>query len=153
MMATATADSFIKRRYALAEAKRASQLLKDENIEKIVAIAENFNWSIKPPEKGSQTYDFTLHFTDFLRNATNLHSKKWKLVNRLMLNGQVHLTKAEASRLLEEEIRRHIEEKLKIKVGALPEAITQYVDQLSQLFSERKGKIKMEELPRHVVIS
>ncbi|MDH5462371.1 MAG: DNA primase regulatory subunit PriL, partial [Candidatus Bathyarchaeota archaeon] len=76
----------------------------------------------------------------------------WKLVNRKMLNGEVYLTKTEASRLLEEEVRRHIEEKLDIKVGSLPDTITKRVDQLNQLFSERKAKIKMEELPKEVVI-
>lgn len=153
MMTAATNDPPFKRRYALAEAKRASELLKDENREKIMEIAHSFNWKIKPIEEESQTYDFTLHFTNFLKNATNFHSKKWKLVNRLMLDGEVHLTKPEASRLLEEEVHRHVEEKLTIKVGSLPDTITKRVERLKQLFSERKSKIKMEELPKDVVIS
>ncbi len=152
MMAAAINDPPLKRRYALSEAKRASNLLKEENREKIMEIAENFNWKIKPIEEDGQTYDFTLHFTNFLKNAANLHSKKWKLVNRHMLNGEVHLTKAEASRLLEEEVRRHIEEKLDIKVGSLPDTITKRVERLRQLFSEKKEKIKMEELPKDVTI-
>jgi DNA primase large subunit len=152
MMAASTNDRFLKRRYALAEAKRASELLKEEDIEKIMEIAENFNWKIKPIEGDGQTYDLTLHFTDFLKNAAKLHSKKWKLVNRQMLNGEVYLTKTEASRLLEEEVRRHIEEKLNIEVGSLPDTITKSVERLNQLFSERKAKIKMEELPKEVVI-
>ncbi|MDH5780123.1 MAG: DNA primase large subunit PriL [Candidatus Bathyarchaeota archaeon] len=152
LMIAATNDRPLKRRYALAEAKRASELLKDEDTDMIVGIAENFDWKIKPIQEDGQTYDLTLHFTDFLKNAANLHSKKWKLVNRKMLNGEVYLTKTEASRLLEEEVRRHIEEKLDIKVGSLPDTITKRVDQLNQLFSERKAKIKMEELPKEVVI-
>jgi len=152
MMTAATSDRPLKRRYALAEAKRASELLKDEDTDMIVGIAENFDWKIKPIQEDGQTYDLTLLFTDFLKNAANLHSKKWKLVNRRMLNGEVYLTKTEASRLLEEEVRRHIEEKLDIKVGSLPDTITKRVEQLNQLFSERKAKIKMEELPKEVVI-
>ena len=151
MMTAATNDQPLKRRYALAEAKRASELLTNENREKIMEIAHNFNWKIKPAHD-SQTHDFTLNFTDFLKNATNLHSKKWKLVNRLVLNGEVYLTKAEASRLLEEEVRRHIEKKLDIKVGSLPDTITKHVERSRQLFSERKSKIKMEELPKDMVI-
>ena len=152
MMAASTNDRPLKRRYALAEAKRASELLKEEDTEKIVEIAENFNWQIKPTEEDGKTYDLTLHLTDFLKNAANLHSKKWKLVNRQMLNGQVYLTKTEASRLLEEEVRKHIEEKLDIKVGSLPDPITERIQRLNQLFSERKAKIKMEELPKEMVI-
>jgi len=152
LMTAATEDRQLKRRYALAEAKRASELLKDEDTDMIVGIAENFDWKIKPIQEDGQTYDLTLRFTDFLKNAANLHSKKWKLVNRQMLNGEVYLTKTEASRLLEEEVRRHIEEKLDIKVGSLPDTITKRIEQLRQLFSERKAKIKMEELPKELVI-
>ena len=152
MMAAATNDSSLKRRYALVEAKRTTRFLEEEDREKIVEIAKDFHWKIKPLEEDGQTYDLTLHFTDFLKNAANLHSKKWKLVNRQMLNGEVYLTKTEASRLLEEEVRRHIEEKLDIKVGSLPDTIAKRVELLRQLFSERKAKIKMEELPKEVVI-
>jgi len=81
MMVAATADTDLKRRYALAEAKRISTLLEDENKEKIMKIASNFNWKIKPLEGDNitaRTYDFILHFTDFLKNATVLQDKKWK---------------------------------------------------------------------------
>jgi DNA primase large subunit len=71
-------------------------------------IANTFNWKLRivncninaPP------YDFTLCFPDFLKNATVFHDTKWKLVNRLLLNGEVYLTKHEVSRLLEEEVRK-----------------------------------------------
>ncbi len=152
-MTAATKDSYLKRRYALAEAKRASALLREEDKKKILTIAEDFNWKISPTEEG-QTYDFTIHFTDFLKNSANLRGArgKWRLVNRLMQNGEVHLTKTEASRLLEEEVRKHIEEKLDTKVGPLPETITKTIDRLNQLFSERKAEIKLEELPKETVI-
>jgi DNA primase large subunit len=51
MMTAATKDPFLKRRYALAEAKRAYNLLKLENIEKIMEITKIFNWQIKRPER------------------------------------------------------------------------------------------------------
>ncbi|MCK5592737.1 hypothetical protein KAI31_01410 [Candidatus Bathyarchaeota archaeon] len=106
MMAAATADSFIKRRYALAEAKRVSNLLGNENKSNITYIANNFNWKIKPVKDPavSLTYDFTLHYTDFLKNATIFHDKKWKLINRRMLKGEVYLMQSEVARLLEEEV-------------------------------------------------
>jgi DNA primase large subunit len=69
-----------------------------------------------------------------------------------MQNGEVYLTKTEASRLLEEGVRRHIEEKLDIKVESLPEPITKAMEQLNELFSEIKAEIKLDELPKEVVI-
>ena len=89
-----------------------------------MAIAKNFNWEIRLVEDISlRPYNFAFYFTDFLRNATDFHDKKWKLVNRLVLNGETYLTKSEASRLLEEEVRRYIEGKLDTKVGSLPQSI------------------------------
>jgi len=154
MMVAATTDPHLKRRYALAEAKRVSNLLKDESKEKVIEISNNFNWKIKLIETsvGSLTYDFALHFTDFLKNAASIQDKRWKLVNRLVLNGEVYLTKIEVSRLLEEEVRRYIEGKLNIKVGSLPQGIMDRIDQLQRLFMEKRGKIQLEELPKGISI-
>lgn len=155
MMVAATANSFIKKRYALAEAKRVSDLLKGERKEKVMEIADNFKWNIRPVKGDTSVgpYSFALHFTDFLKNAADFQDKKWKLVNRLVLNGKVYLTKNEASRLLEEEVRRYIEEKLSTKVGLLPQGIMDRVNRLKQLASEKRGEIRLEEIPKGVVIS
>lgn len=156
MMTAATKDPFLKRRYALAEAKRAYNLLKQESREKIMEIAKIFKWKIKKSEgqnllTETAKYDFALHFTDFLRNAANFHEKKWKLVNRLLHNGYVHITKNEAARLIMEEIRLHIENKLEVKGLALPEKITNRVTTLKQIFSRQRGRLQLEETPKEVI--
>ncbi len=155
MMVAATGDSLIKKRYALAEAKRVSDLLKGERKEKVMEIADNFKWKIRPVKGDASIapYDFALHFKDFLRNAAGFHDKKWKLVNRLVLNGEVYLTKSEASRLLEEEVRRYIEEKLSTKVGLLPPGIMNRVNRLKQLSLQKRGEMRLEEIPKGVVIA
>jgi len=155
MMVAATADSLIKSRYALAEAKRVSELLKDERKEKMMEIANNFNWKLRTLDGDivAPPYDFALHFTDFLKNATGFHDNKWKLVNRLILNGEVYLTKSEASRLLEEEVRRYIEGKLATKVGSLPQSIMNRVNRLKQLAVEKRGEIRLEEIPKSVIMA
>ena len=155
MIVAATTDSLIKSRYALAEAKRVSELLKDERKEKVMKIANNFNWKVRPVESNinAPPHDFALHFTDFLKNATGFHDKKWKLVNRLVLNGEVYLTKSEVSRLLEEEVRRYVEGKLDAKVGSLPQNIMDHVNQLKQLAIEKRGEIRLEEIPKSVIMA
>jgi len=155
MMVAATTDSFIKKRYALAEAKRVSDLLKGEGEEKIMEIADNFKWKVRPVKGdiGLEPYSFALHFTDFLKNAVDFQDKKWKLVNRLVLNGEVYLTKSEVNRLLEEEVRKYIEEKLSTKVESLPQGIMDRINRLKQLASEKRGQIRLEEVPKGVVIA
>jgi len=154
MLVAASTNSHLKRRYALAEAKRVSNLLKDESEEKIVAVARNFNWNIKIVKfnVGTLTYNFALSFPHFLRNAATIQDAKWKLINRLMLNGEVYLTKSEASRLLQEEGCRYVEGKLNTEVGTLPQNVIDRVDRLKRLFTEMRGKIQSEEMPKEVVL-
>jgi DNA primase large subunit len=147
MMVVATADSRIKRTYALAEAKRASTLLKGERKETIMKIANNFKWKLEPaqPRPNLLNYDFALDFKDYIRNAAIIQHKKWKLVNRM-------LTKVEVCRLLEEEVRRYIEQKLQVKVKSLSPDIMNRINRLKQLFYEKRGKTSWEEIPSEVII-
>ncbi len=153
MMVAAAGDSLIKSRYALAEAKRASELLEDERKDKIMEIATIFNWKLRIVDVDIKAppYDFALSFPDFLKNATGFHDKKWKLVNRLLLNGEVYLTKHEISRLLEEEVRRYVEGKLETKVESLPQNIIDRVNRLKQLSLQKRGEIRREETPKEVI--
>ncbi len=150
ILVAATADTPLKRRYALGEAKRVFSLLQEENEEKIMEIASNFKWKIKPAES-DVPYAFALYFTDFLKNSTVFREKKWKLLNRLVLKGEVYLTLHEVARLLEEEARRHIEERLEIKVGALPKELMPRMERLKLLFAELRGQRQFGDLPEEVI--
>ena len=46
LLVIATQDRFIKKRYALAEAKQANEEMRLETKEKIIAIAQNFGWKL-----------------------------------------------------------------------------------------------------------
>lgn len=153
MMVASTADKLMKKRYALAEAKRIYELLEEESKDKILEVTRVFNWKIrtvndKPP------YEFALFFTNYLRNAARIQAKGWKLVNRVMLNGEVYLTKGNVARLLQEEVRVHIEKKLDVKEKiVLPQNVADRVERLKQAFTKQKGKIELEGFPKEVVIS
>jgi DNA primase large subunit len=153
MLVAATEDSFIKSRYSLAEAKRASELLRDEEKEKLLEVANNFNWDTRLVKDVSlQPYVFALRFPVFLKNATGFHDKNWKLVNHLLINGEVYLTEREVSRLLEEEVRKYIEGKLDTKIKSLPPGIMARVTRLRQLAAEKREQIQLEEMPKRVVM-
>ncbi|MEM3552006.1 MAG: hypothetical protein QXV01_13065, partial [Candidatus Bathyarchaeia archaeon] len=81
ILAAATENPFIKRRYALAEAKQAYNEMRFEAKEKILALAKNFQWKIETVEAEEKPYDFKLHFPYYLKNTANLRDKNWKLVN------------------------------------------------------------------------
>lgn len=150
MMVSTTKDVLLKRRYALAEAKRAYNLLKQEPKDKVMQTANAFKWKIRSAT--SEHSDFALHFTDFLRNTTGFHESKWKLINRSMLNGEVRLSKAEVARLLAEEVRKHVEKKLDTKIEfELPQEIAKHLERLEQLFQSIRGKMRLEETPKEAV--
>jgi DNA primase large subunit len=156
LLVVATEESFIKSRYALAEAKRASTLLDDEPKEKLLEIANNFDWPIRIVEDSNlEPYVFAVRFPVFLKNTTSsavVHDNRWKLVNHLMIDGDVYLTKNEVSRLLEEEIRKYVEGRLDTKVSSLPSGIMARVNRLMQIAAEKQEQIRLQRMPDRVVL-
>ena len=150
MLTVGTEDSFIKSRFALTEAKRASALLKGEEKEMLLNIANNFDWNVE--DFGLDPYVFAVSFTVFLKNSIGFHDKRWKLVNQKMVDGKVYLTKQKASRLLEEEVRKYVQSRLDTKIKYLPPSIMVRVTRLRQLASEKQEQIKREEMPDRVVM-
>jgi DNA primase large subunit len=152
LLAVATENSFIKKRYALAEAKEASNDMEQEPKEKILAIAQNFGWKLSINQNPAIPFEFVLYFTDYVRNTTNLRDKKWKLINRLLTAGNVYMTHNEAARLLQEEIRKHIEKRLEIEeLPKLPPEIIEIANRIKQLSIEKIGKTEMEGFPKEIV--
>ena len=153
LLVIATENSFIKKRYALAEAKQSSNDLVNEPKEKILKIAQDFDWNIKltPKEKLDSLLEFTMNFTDYLKNAAHLHDKKWKLTNSFLSHGDIYLNKKDTVRLLEEEIRRRIEKRLEEKLPKYPSELTKIAERLKKLSAEKIGYTESEELPKVVV--
>jgi DNA primase large subunit len=154
ILAAASNSDYVKRRYALAEARRAYMLLQEEDKEKLIEVAKVFNWKVRSPRQpvGHRRFDFALFFTDFLRNAEVFHEEEWKLVNRTLVNGEVYLIKREAARLLQEEIRRRIEKRLTANVRSmLPEAVLQRVDSLGQKYADRMERAQFAQFPKEVI--
>ncbi len=153
MFVSLIGDPFLDRRYALAEGKRAYRLLREEAEEVIAEVAESFNWNIRLRRAilDGQLYSFELHFADYLRNASGFHEDKWKLVNRVMRNGYVLLTKAEAARLLECEVENLILQRVsRHRRIELPGELEKRVEMLKKLLEEHRGQIGGETLPERV---
>ena len=128
-------NEIAKRRYAVAESKSFSKMLKDESPQKILNIAKRtFSWNIQPVnERDGQSGDFLLYFKEYLTNTRNMNELKWKLTNRLIKNGYVQLTKDETARLIEEEIQRKILEKTERPPTEPPAALQKTLEALKQI--------------------
>jgi DNA primase large subunit len=148
-------DSYLRRRYALAEAKRAYELLTIDQSETMFKIAvETFNWYMKKEIPSfAEQYGFALHFVNYLANASILQQDdKWKLVNRLLTDSYVYLTQEETARLLEEEIRKSIESRLDKRdamAQVLPPELSEEVRRHLDLV---RKEVEYEVLPKSAVI-
>jgi DNA primase large subunit len=135
-------DPALIERFALFEAQKVNTYLRRERKnETIFEIANAFNWEVKKNEDGS----VSVHFTNFLATSTRgrlHHDPKWKLVNRIIEKGWVHITPVELARLLQEDVKRQIEESAKQKLGRVPEQIQQDIDELKAEFLKRKPQFE-----------
>jgi DNA primase large subunit len=151
VLTIATQNTFIKKRYALAEAKQAYEDFKLEPKEKLAKIAQNFEWKLEPNTNLQIPYEFALDFTDYLKNTTYLREKKWKLINRTLTNGKVYLTRNEASRLLAEEVRRYVEDHTEAEeLPKFPPKILETAERIKKLSIDKIGKTEMEGFPRSI---
>ncbi len=153
LIVIATENSFIKKRYALAEAKQASSDFVIEPKERLLKIARDFDWQIKfsTEEDDDLPLEFTVKFTDYLRNAAHLHDKKWKLANSILSHGNIYLNKKDVARLLQEEVRRRVEKRLDVKLTKYPPELIVAAERVKKLASEVIGQMETDEFPKVVV--
>ncbi len=152
-------DEYLRRRYAVAESKRADDLLADEEDDKLIHIAsETFGWDIKKAPRrsvGGRFYDYTLNVVNYLAYAPYFHAKYWKLVNRFLDQGYVYLRKRDVARLMSEAIKWRLMEK-KGKPPKLPPVLKEIIDRLRVKLETKKrdrgldkgfGEVSRESFP------
>jgi DNA primase large subunit len=155
MFVTLIGEHFLSRRFALAEAVRAYELLQGEYEDKIIQIAsDEFRWDLKrePESIDGVIYSLRLAYPDYLRASTGFHEPKWKLVNRKLRDGQVSLTGVEAARLIQVEVENWIKERVSTPSNfALPEPLQKHLDHIRKVFEENRSKLGGSSLPDEVV--
>ena len=105
MIVSSIESDFLRRRYALAEAKKTYKNLKNEENSFVHMLSKRFEIEIADEKN--------IYFADYLKNAPTWH-EKWKLVNRPLSKGMIEVNKGVLARLLQEAVKRKIEEELLI---------------------------------------
>jgi DNA primase large subunit len=139
-------DKTLTKRYALFEAKKMYDYLKDERDESISKIAQFFKWKkitkFVAADAELAVLKYKVHFVNYLSNATSLvHDPRWKLVNHQIQMGQVEVTKREVCRLLQEEIRKHVESKAVGKMPQIPQTIQDTIDEIKAEYLKVKPHV------------
>ena len=108
MIAVCVDDNYFKKRYALGEAVHAYKNLLNEPINFLLEIAKEFKLDIKHNE---ETNKILIHFTNYLNHAPT-HYKEWKMINRIMENGYIHIRYKDLTRIIQEALRERINNEL-----------------------------------------
>jgi len=148
-----TGEDRARRRYALAESKRAYELLRHEPPEKLEHIAStSFGWKIRRTnyQQDNRVFDFQVGIVDYLSNSVKLKEPRWKLVNRILDAGYVYTTRDEAARLLEEEIRERIFTRTgpKSSLPDIPDSLEVVLESVKTAITKYLGAPAQYELPR-----
>jgi len=108
MVTVCIGDIYFKRRYALGEAVHAYKNLINESTSFLLDVSKEFNLRVKSTEN---TNKLSIYFTDYLRNAPTRY-KEWKMINREMKAGYIHISHRDLARLIQEALRSRINHEL-----------------------------------------
>jgi DNA primase large subunit len=137
MLVKSTNLEHVMARYALAEAIRAERLMKEERNPKL--IEELFKNSLgleleHNDAPGSFLPEFKIPISEYLKRAVQFHKTEWKLVNKIVGGGKVYLSQDDLIRLIREEIRLMILDRLKeVKPPKLPQNLQALVKKIIEI--------------------
>jgi DNA primase large subunit len=79
---------------------------------------------------------------------------KWKLVNRVLDNGKVFVSRNETARLLSEEVRRNLEKRFELEdLPVFPKEIMEIAERIKKLSAEKIAKAETEGIPQVMIQS
>jgi DNA primase large subunit len=133
MFAKSTNLDHVMSRFALAEAMRVEEFLKRERNGKIIEeiFKSSLGLELEHNTQNPSLPAFKIPVYDYLQRATQFHKTEWKLVNKIVGDGKVFLNQEDLIRLIREEIRMMIMQRLKeIKVSKLPEYLQELVNEI-----------------------
>jgi len=153
MVAVCVGDNYFKRRYALGEASHAYRNLVNEPTSFLITVSKEFNLDVKYFE---DTNKISMIFTDYIRNAPTRY-KEWKMINRELKNGYVRISQKDLTRLIQESLRRRINNELDERKcdGTVNKIFSSDIRRIQNIVSIHKksievapvGKLSIEKLP------
>lgn len=150
MLVKATNLDHLIPRYSLAESIRVEKLLKKEGEELVIHIFKNTLKIDLIPVDSKNSYpifNYKIKIIDYLKRAIHFHELQWKLVNRVVYQGNVYLTKNELIRLIRKEIENMIRERLKaLPIPKLPPNLNKIVEIISAISPPPRKLINMPKI-------
>jgi DNA primase large subunit len=135
MLVRSTNLNHLMERYSAAEAARVETLLGKEQNQKIIEdIFETFLHVKLEHSAVSNFPGFKIGLVDYLKRAEKFRGPEWNLINRIVQNGKVYVSQQDLIKLIREEIRELIFQRLKAtNVPKLPDGLDSIVKNLIKL--------------------
>lgn len=153
MVAVCVGDTYFRRRYALGEASQVYKNLLNESISFLLEVTKELNLNI---DFDINTNKIKIFFKDYLRFAPTRY-KEWKLVNRDMDQGFVAIYRRELARIIQEVLRKRINEELDSRKcnEEIKNAFEADITRFQNIVNKEKkkieatpiGKLSIEKLP------
>ena len=141
----------LRARQAEAESKAVNKYLANEDPQFVIDLGTNsFGWTIESVGSLNEraklpidlrTFEFKMHFEDFLEVAPDFHAEEWKLINRFVENGWVYVHRRELNRLISGRAKQIILEG-RLDIPRLPRRLTEAVQRIE---AEMKTTIRQAE--------
>ncbi len=141
-------DDWVRRKYAVNEARRYRKLMNDEDPSRIEHVVGLFS-----ADFGIEAYynrdehDVRVHVSSYLKAPSKLKDENWRLVNRKLYNGYVEISTNSFIRLVEEYLKERLEQKLNV-TDEIKELLEPYLKDIIPVVEEEKkraGKVKFKK--------
>ncbi len=134
-------DKRLLERFSLFEAQRINAHLSMEKREDvIIEVAKALKWNINYSKNGEVSVPFFKYLASTAKGRL-LHDFKWKLVNRALDRGWVYITPNELARLIQEDVKKRIEELANQELTAVPDEIEEDAESIKKEFNDKVPKI------------
>jgi len=124
VLCIAVGEPWLLKRWALAEASRMERFLHVEADEtKKTVLKTVLNVEAVDDMRLSEEFGYKVHLAEYLKLIRELSGPEWRLVNRMVHRGYVHLTEAEVVRLFRQKAYKMLsstENVPKVKIKSLP---------------------------------
>jgi len=137
----AVGDPWLRRRWALAEARRVERFLHRDPDHVLLHVAgvlgiRAARCDLNEEEKTG--YPYKIGLADYLRLCKGLDGAEWRLVNRTVWRGFVYVARAELVRLAAEEVEARILRRLEeVKLARVPEEVREVVERIRGMLATR----------------
>ncbi|MFH0815617.1 MAG: DNA primase large subunit PriL [Methanobacteriota archaeon] len=144
MLVSCAGDGYLVTRYALAEAVHASAQLAREDLEDVIAAAQDLGMDAEAGNGGP-----TVHFTDFLAYSAQMRSPEWKLSNQDLRCGRALVSRDRLVRLCQQALQEKLESELPLPVTEqITKAFEAPVGRVKELLEQKRKEIKPQEMGR-----